>query len=264
MIESITISSIATFGTTPEQVNALSLFNFFFGSNGTGKTTLKEIESAYIRDIEATDNISNALLGLSFNSLIVEYDGFFEVIISDILTPVELINPKRRQGSFDKEVFRLISIEIKKHIQDFQFETEIADLSKEFLRDNTNWLLTEKTTMRIQFPLPQYAKKIDMLCKINCKLFIGTHKEQQASGGAQDNQAVDAGFLFNYEDNKLKELRKEFNVREVYLCVILERGNAKLTSSYWKRIIDIIRNKDNEDKYLLSSMQFLDLIKAEL
>jgi wobble nucleotide-excising tRNase len=43
MIESITISSIATFGTTPEQVNALSLFNFFFGSNGTGKTTLSRV-----------------------------------------------------------------------------------------------------------------------------------------------------------------------------------------------------------------------------
>lgn len=43
MIESITISSIATFGTTPEQVNPLSLLNFFFGSNGTGKTTLSRV-----------------------------------------------------------------------------------------------------------------------------------------------------------------------------------------------------------------------------
>ncbi len=43
MIESITISSVGTFGNTPEQVNALSLFNFFFGSNGTGKTTLSRV-----------------------------------------------------------------------------------------------------------------------------------------------------------------------------------------------------------------------------
>ena len=43
MIESITISSVATFGTTPEQINALSLFNFFFGSNGTGKTTVSRV-----------------------------------------------------------------------------------------------------------------------------------------------------------------------------------------------------------------------------
>lgn len=43
MIKSITISSVATFGTTPEQVDKLSLFNFFFGSNGTGKTTVSRV-----------------------------------------------------------------------------------------------------------------------------------------------------------------------------------------------------------------------------
>lgn len=43
MIESIGISSVATFGTAPEQLNALSRFNFFFGSNGTGKTTISRV-----------------------------------------------------------------------------------------------------------------------------------------------------------------------------------------------------------------------------
>jgi len=43
MIESIIISGVATFGTTPEQVNELSQFNFFFGSNGTGKTTVSRV-----------------------------------------------------------------------------------------------------------------------------------------------------------------------------------------------------------------------------
>jgi len=43
MIESISISNVATFGTTPEQVNALSQVNFFFGSNGTGKTTVSRV-----------------------------------------------------------------------------------------------------------------------------------------------------------------------------------------------------------------------------
>lgn len=43
MIESITIASVATFGTTPEEVNALSQVNFFFGSNGTGKSTVSRV-----------------------------------------------------------------------------------------------------------------------------------------------------------------------------------------------------------------------------
>lgn len=43
MIESIAISGVATFGTTPAQVDGLSLFNFFFGSNGTGKTTVSRV-----------------------------------------------------------------------------------------------------------------------------------------------------------------------------------------------------------------------------
>lgn len=41
MIESISISNIATYGTTPEMLNGLRKFNFIYGSNGTGKTTSK-------------------------------------------------------------------------------------------------------------------------------------------------------------------------------------------------------------------------------
>jgi wobble nucleotide-excising tRNase len=43
MIESITISDIATFGSTAESLNELSQFNFVFGSNGTGKTTVSRV-----------------------------------------------------------------------------------------------------------------------------------------------------------------------------------------------------------------------------
>lgn len=50
MIESITIAGVATFGGTPEVLGGLSQFNFFFGSNGAGKTTISRIiadESRY-------------------------------------------------------------------------------------------------------------------------------------------------------------------------------------------------------------------------
>lgn len=43
MIESIAISGVATFGNAPEQISALSKFNYFFGSNGTGKTTVSRV-----------------------------------------------------------------------------------------------------------------------------------------------------------------------------------------------------------------------------
>lgn len=43
MIESITISEVATFGLGPEKLDGLSQFNFLFGSNGTGKTTVSRV-----------------------------------------------------------------------------------------------------------------------------------------------------------------------------------------------------------------------------
>ena len=43
MIESISICKIASYGDTPEELNELSQFNFLFGSNGTGKTTISRV-----------------------------------------------------------------------------------------------------------------------------------------------------------------------------------------------------------------------------
>jgi wobble nucleotide-excising tRNase len=43
MIESISISKVATYASTPEQLDGLSQFNFLFGSNGTGKTTISRL-----------------------------------------------------------------------------------------------------------------------------------------------------------------------------------------------------------------------------
>lgn len=43
MIESISIASIATYSDTPEVMARLSQFNYLFGSNGTGKTTVSRV-----------------------------------------------------------------------------------------------------------------------------------------------------------------------------------------------------------------------------
>ncbi|MGA2279873.1 MAG: AAA family ATPase [Verrucomicrobiota bacterium] len=43
MIDSIQIAGIATFDSAPEVLSGLSNFNFLFGSNGTGKTTITRV-----------------------------------------------------------------------------------------------------------------------------------------------------------------------------------------------------------------------------
>ena len=43
MIETITISDIATYAVVPEVLNGLCQFNYLFGSNGTGKTTVSRV-----------------------------------------------------------------------------------------------------------------------------------------------------------------------------------------------------------------------------
>lgn len=46
MIESIEIANAATYGNNPEVMSGLSKFNFVFGSNGTGKTTISRVIAA--------------------------------------------------------------------------------------------------------------------------------------------------------------------------------------------------------------------------
>jgi len=74
MIESITISNVATFGATPEQIHSLSLFNFFFGSNGTGKTTVSRViaEDTQFPTCSVTWKAGTKLQALVYNHDFVE------------------------------------------------------------------------------------------------------------------------------------------------------------------------------------------------
>lgn len=49
MIESIQIKDVASFGTAPEILSGLSQFNFIYGANGTGKTTISKVISDVAR-----------------------------------------------------------------------------------------------------------------------------------------------------------------------------------------------------------------------
>lgn len=242
-----------------KNINGLEIINWLL----FGTSSLDELNNIYIVDPNGKSYIKNALLGYEFNSLIIENPGFSDALISDLLSPVEIINPKRRQGLFDKEVFKLIADNIVDYIGNFQFETKIKNVNDKFVRENTNWLLTEKKTGKIKFPKPKNSKKIDMLCKIKDKLFIGSHKEQQNSGGGQANQATDASFLFDYTDNQINEIKKIFNVKEVYLIVFLETREFQSIMNQWQSMIKIVKASANTNKYLLSSRQFIELLKLE-
>lgn len=257
-------------------VDALEQIIFFIHKNRTninglemicwslfGETSLEEIRDRFVIDENRKSNIKEAVLDFGFNSLIIEYNAFAKVLIADLLTPVQLIKPSRRQGIFDKEVFRLISIEFKKIIKDFKFEDNIEKKNLEFFSKNSNWLITEKFTKNLDLPLPNNSKKIDVICKINNSLFLGTHKEQKSDGGAQDNQATDSSFLFDYNKADIKKLSALFDVKSVFFFIILERGKTPLSSRHWTKVIDLVKEKSNKNKYLLSSAQFIDLIKKE-
>jgi wobble nucleotide-excising tRNase len=74
MIESISIAGVATFGATPEYLNSLSQFNFFFGSNGAGKTTISRViaDEATYPSCKVTWRAGTKLQPLVYNRDFVE------------------------------------------------------------------------------------------------------------------------------------------------------------------------------------------------
>ncbi len=101
-----------------------------------------------------------------------------------------------------------------------------------------------------------------MVCKINNMLFIGAHKEQQQTGGAQDNQAEDAQRVFDYGNELIGNIQEKYNVPEVYRCIILDAEYSSIVSGHWKLIFNQVDFQENEEKYLLNSVQFIELIKS--
>lgn len=221
------------------------------------ETSLDDIKENYINNKEG---IKNAFLSFDFLSLFIESENFAEIALNDLLIDTEIKSPTRRKGMFDKLVFKRISDEIKKNIPSLKYN---PNKQETYFRGNTNWLVDETLTRKIDFPLPsENAKLIDMVCKINKAMFIGTHKEQKVRGGAQDNQAVDARTIFSYSEELLEKIKEDFNVEKIYLCVILQAKYEKIKSSHWDPIFNSVSAEDNENKYLLNGIQFIELIKS--
>lgn len=74
MIDDITIATVATFGTPPESLNGLSQFNYVFGSNGTGKTTISRViaDEAEFPTCKVTWNGGTKLQPMVYNRDFVE------------------------------------------------------------------------------------------------------------------------------------------------------------------------------------------------
>ena len=69
MIETITMSGYASFGVEPQIITGLSLFNYFYGSNGTGKSSISRVigDAAKCAPCNVTWSLGSALETLVYN-----------------------------------------------------------------------------------------------------------------------------------------------------------------------------------------------------
>lgn len=76
MIESITIASVATYASTPVTLSGLSQFNYLFGSNATGKTTVSRIiaDEASFPTCSVTWKSGTKLQSMVYNQDFVEHN----------------------------------------------------------------------------------------------------------------------------------------------------------------------------------------------
>lgn len=117
MIESISISNVASYSTTPEVLDKLSKFNFIFGSNGVGKTTISRVIAGAQGHTHCKVNWANGtkLQNLVYNRDFVDSNfdqsstikGVFTLGDKDIELQREIEKKKRELDAFDQKISTL-------------------------------------------------------------------------------------------------------------------------------------------------------------
>lgn len=81
MIKKITISNVASYGSEPVVIDGLKKVNYFFGVNGSGKTTISRLIDKDKKNIEWDENPLECFV---YNSDFVEsnYSGDFKGIFT--------------------------------------------------------------------------------------------------------------------------------------------------------------------------------------
>lgn len=234
-------------------INNLEFFSWTF----FGETRREDIVKKYDSNLE---EINNAFINPTFLILLLKYPKFGELILQDLLYPVELKSPTRMKGDFANMIFEIVFAQLSSSISNLDYQ---ENTSREKLANLEYWYIIEKTTSSLSFPQPKpTSKRIDMVCKIKNNLFICSHKEQKGGGGAQDNQAIDVSSIYEYDDGVLDKIKKDYNVSEIFLCGLVESSSKVLSSVHWKTIFSIIKDSNNKNKYLLNSALFIKLIQS--
>lgn len=249
-------------------VISLNFIVKFLSKNRTNINGLEILSWSLFKETslgEITTNFSNnpkgcidALVSNEFLGLMLVSKNFIEIAINDLLIDIEFIDPNRRKGMFDALVFKSIANELKVLNTNFIYN---PNDKKIVLDQKNNWISDEKNSKKLKLTLPKSTKLIDVLCKINDTLIVGSHKEQKAKGGAQDNQANDAKSILSYSNSDIKKFKKIFNVKTVIFCIILQAKFERIKSNHWTPIFRIVNQKNNNNKYLLNGFQFGKLLK---
>lgn len=157
MIESIKITQVATYGHEPQEMANLSQFNFLFGSNGTGKTTISRIivDEAAFPACQITWKAGTRLETLVYNSDFVERNFNQSVELKGVFTLGEKQTDTLAKIAAAKKQLDDLTKKIEDLTQNLQGvdgtggkKSELASLEEEF--KNKCWEQKQKHDAKLQ------------------------------------------------------------------------------------------------------------------